>query len=231
MNLNRLYKSWYSADRRTKRYEDGVEAFLNYVKKNLGDLSSIQCPCIKCGNMKVHDITVVEDHLFCNGIDSIYDVWTWHGENICNVEEDKCTLDAEECCLQYNDDINAVEMVEAARDLFECNPEKFVDLLDDAERPLYTGCSGFTKLSVLVRLYNFKTKYGWSDASFNELLSFWGDVLPKGNLMPTTIYEAKKPLCALGMQYEKIHACPNDCILYRKANKDIDVCPNCSESR
>ena len=103
-------------------------------------------------------------------------------------------------------------MVEAARDLFECNPEKFVDLLDDAEHPLYTGCSRFTKLYVLVRLYNFKTKYGWSDASFNELLSFWGDVLPKGNLMPTSIYEAKKTLCALGMQYEKIHACPNDCI-------------------
>ena len=72
--------------------------------------------------MKVHDITVVKDHLFCNGIDSSYDVWTWHGENICNVVEDKCTLDVEECYLQYNDDINAVEMVEVARDLFECNP-------------------------------------------------------------------------------------------------------------
>ena len=122
-------------------------------------------------------------------------------------------------------------MVEAARDLFECNPEKFVDLLDDAECPLYTGCSGFTKLFVLVRLYNFKTKYGWSDASFNELLSFWGDVLPKGNLMSTSIYEAKKTLWALGMQYEKIHACPNDFILYRNSNKDVDVCLNCSESR
>ena len=50
--------------------------------------------------MKVYDITVVKDHRFCNGIDSSYDVWTWHGENICNVEEDKCTLDTEERCLQ-----------------------------------------------------------------------------------------------------------------------------------
>ena len=49
--------------------------------------------------------------------------------------------------------------------------------------------------------------------------------------MPTSIYEAKKTLCALGMQYENIHACPNDCILYRNTNKDVDVCPNCSESR
>ena len=100
--------------------------------------------------MKVHDIIVVKDNLFCNGINSSYDVWMWHDENICNVEEDKCTLDAEECCLQYNDDINAVEMVKTAIDLFECNPEKFIDLLDDVERHLYTGCIGFTKLSVLV---------------------------------------------------------------------------------
>ena len=49
--------------------------------------------------------------------------------------------------------------------------------------------------------------------------------------MPTSIYEAKKTLCTLGMQYENIHACPNDCILYKNANKDVDVCPNCSESR
>ena len=49
--------------------------------------------------------------------------------------------------------------------------------------------------------------------------------------MPTSIYEVKKTLCDLGMQYEKIQACPNDCILYRNTNKDVDVCQNCSESR
>jgi len=30
------------------------------------------------------------------------------------------------------------------------------------------------------------------------------------------MYEAKKILCSMGMEYRKIHACPNDCILYRK---------------
>ena len=59
---------------------------------------------------------MVKDHLFCNGIDLSYNVWTWHGENICNVEDNKCTLGAEEWCLQYNDDINVVEMVEGAID-------------------------------------------------------------------------------------------------------------------
>ena len=35
------------------------------------------------------------------------------------------------------------------------------------------------------------------------------------NEMPLSMYEAKKTLNAFGMEYEKIHACHNDCILYR----------------
>ena len=40
-------------------------------------------------------------------------------------------------------------------------------------------------------------------------------MLSVNNEMPLSMYEAKKTLNALGMEYKKIHACPNDCILYR----------------
>ena len=33
------------------------------------------------------------------------------------------------------------------------------------------------------------------------------------------------------MQYDKIHTCPNDCILYRKKFKDAISCPVCGEPR
>ena len=33
------------------------------------------------------------------------------------------------------------------------------------------------------------------------------------------------------MEYEKIHACLNDCILYRKEYKDVIICPNCGVAR
>ncbi|CAL8156901.1 unnamed protein product [Prunus armeniaca] len=33
------------------------------------------------------------------------------------------------------------------------------------------------------------------------------------------------------MSYEKIHACPNDCILYRKDYEDSTNCPTCGVSR
>ena len=41
----------------------------------------------------------------------------------------------------------------------------------------------------------------------------------------------KKTLNTLGTEYEKIHACPNDCILYRNELKDAISCPTCGTSR
>ena len=50
-------------------------------------------------------------------------------------------------------------------------------------------------------------------------------MLPLNNELPLSIYEAKKTLNALGMECEKIHACPNDCILYRNELKNASSCP------
>ena len=40
-------------------------------------------------------------------------------------------------------------------------------------------------------------------------------MLPEGNEIPRTTYEAKKIVCPMGLKFEKIHACKNDCILFR----------------
>jgi hypothetical protein len=41
-----------------------------------------------------------------------------------------------------------------------------------------------------------------------------------GHKLPKNLYEAKKLLGALNMPYEKIDACPNHCMLFRKENAD-----------
>ncbi|GAU44823.1 hypothetical protein TSUD_400420 [Trifolium subterraneum] len=51
------------------------------------------------------------------------------------------------------------------------------------------------------------------------------------NVMPNSHYEAKKILCPMGLEYEKIHACPNDYILYRKEFVNYFQCPKCKASR
>ncbi|XP_058740919.1 uncharacterized protein LOC131613250 [Vicia villosa] len=57
------------------------------------------------------------------------------------------------------------------------------------------------------------------------------DALPEENVLPKSYYETKKMILALGLGYEKIHACPNDCILYRNKYVNDQVCPKCGTSR
>jgi hypothetical protein len=55
-------------------------------------------------------------------------------------------------------------------------------------------------------------------------------MLPKDNELPTTAYKAKQVVYPLGLEIKKIHACPNDYILYHKEYKNLDACPICHTS-
>jgi hypothetical protein len=56
--------------------------------------------------------------------------------------------------------------------------------------------------------------------------------LPKDNELLDSTYKAKKVLCPLGLEVQKIHACINDCILYRgEEYKNLEACPVCTALR
>jgi hypothetical protein len=56
-------------------------------------------------------------------------------------------------------------------------------------------------------------------------------MLPKGNQIAESVYEAKKIICPLGIEVEKIHACKNSCLLFRGNYADLDKCPKCGYYR
>ncbi|KAI9185773.1 hypothetical protein LWI28_010509 [Acer negundo] len=72
---------------------------------------------------------------------------------------------------------------------------------------------------------------GWSDKSFNGLLEILHDMLPIDNVLLKSVYSMRKFLKTFDLGYEKIHACINDCYLFRKENENEDKCPICSSSR
>ncbi|XP_028056155.1 uncharacterized protein LOC114260277 [Camellia sinensis] len=76
-----------------------------------------------------------------------------------------------------------------------------------------------------------KVTIHWSNKSVDMMLEFLTKLLPKDNLVPKSTYEAKKILHELGLSYELIDACVNDCVLFWKANTTLDKCPNCNASR
>ncbi|XP_014629693.2 uncharacterized protein [Glycine max] len=80
-------------------------------------------------------------------------------------------------------------------------------------------------------LVNLKARFGLSDRSFTELLVLLKNMLPKDNILSKSHYEAKKILCPVGMEYQKIRACPNDCILYKNEFAEMHNCSTCGVSR
>ena len=49
--------------------------------------------------------------------------------------------------------------------------------------------------------------------------------------MAGSVYEAKKIICPLGLEVERIHACKNNCVLFRGEYEDLDNCPKCGFGR
>ena len=55
--------------------------------------------------------------------------------------------------------------------------------------------------------------------------------LPVDNDMPPSRSDAKQLLASMGMDYQRIHACQNDCILFCNEYADLDECPHCKSKR
>ncbi|XP_021758007.1 uncharacterized protein LOC110723041 isoform X1 [Chenopodium quinoa] len=109
--------------------------------------------------------------------------------------------------------------------------KKFYNLMKDSQDPVYEGCKS-SKMSALLKLLHIKTLGRWSNESFTMLLDFLKkELLPKVSNLPDSYYEAKKTIKDLGLSYEKIDACVNDCMLYWKENESLDSCNICGASR
>ena len=75
------------------------------------------------------------------------------------------------------------------------------------------------------------SKVGERIKVYTMLLKFLLDFLPSNAKLSKDCYEAKKIIKDLGLSYEKIHACPKDCILYWKENANFETCRNYNLSR
>ena len=106
-------------------------------------------------------------------------------------------------------------------------------MLEDHRKLLYpTTEEGQKKLGTTIELLQWKTKNGVSDKAFGNLLNLIKKMLPKPNELPTTTYKAKKVVYPLGLKIQKIHAYPNDCILYHgNEYENLDECPVCKAAQ
>ena len=205
--------SWINALRTSVEYQNGVRDFIEFAKQNANDVSGkFYCPCVKCLNERRLSPEAIRTHLICEGFCKTYTVWVWHGEKIPSGSQHG------EVVFDDNDTDMDDRIEDIIRDVGEeafHHSHAYGNMCSDAKTPLYPGCKKYQLLNAVLKLVSLKARHGWSDKSFSEMLEAFKDMLPDDNVLPHRYYDAKKILCPLGMEYKKIHACPNDCILYR----------------
>ena len=91
--------------------------------------------------------------------------------------------------------------------------EREAKIKEQCNQMLYKGAK-VSKVQVLLSLLNIQIVYGWSNVSVLTLFQLFHKILPEGNCMSESCQVAKKTLTTLGLDYESIHACPNDLVLF-----------------
>jgi hypothetical protein len=181
------------------------------------------------------DSKVVQSHLIKRGFKRNYTVWTKYGEIDDTLHEvDTGVGDNNSDGVFDGDDPDATDDndFDYQELLRHVEPQVFsamgterglsnMDILEKSSKDLLydesNGCGKeFTQLRVMLKLLKLKVCHGWSDNSFSELLSLLAKLLSKLNTLSTTTYRAKMLICLLFLGVDKIRACPNHCILYRK---------------
>lgn len=200
-----------------------------WVVNDLQD-GMLKCPCKKCYNRFWHEPNLVWAHLLYEGMDPRYEdqVWVFHGEHLPDPDfmED---VEEQQLCEP------TVEIHNILYDVFESDSsandhhvdtkgqttnvraeyaEKFYNLLNDANTHLYPGSTKMKKLEFLVKLYQAKCLSGSTDKGMDIMLKLVKSILPNGETLSDNFYDVKQLIKDLGLTYQKIDACPNDCMLY-----------------
>ncbi|XP_013617060.1 PREDICTED: uncharacterized protein LOC106323494 [Brassica oleracea var. oleracea] len=213
----------------------------------------MKCPCNRCLLTKSLSKDDLEGDLMCYGFLSSYTSWILHGEEVCVTGNTRLPSDVNESeldsTLNLLDDIFpdiSVNMPGEYGNETTSQPmgadrpstssgtfgkgESFDELFADYNQELYPDCTKFTKLSFILKLYHIKGMCKISDKGMSMVLDLMKEAFTHAKL-PDSFNDMKKVIRKLGMTYESIHACPNDCMLYWEADAEREICKVCEASR
>jgi hypothetical protein len=86
-------------------------------------------------------------------------------------------------------------------------------LLAASEEKVHNG-TDVTVLQAVTHLMVFKSKYSFSNQCYNDIVKLIIDLIPAKHNMPKDLYQSKKIVSGLRMNYEKIDACKKNYILF-----------------
>ncbi|CAL8160462.1 unnamed protein product [Prunus armeniaca] len=241
-------KSGVKLDKAGEEYKTCLQQFIDDSLLVASHDGMLKCPCKKCYNRFWRETNLVWAHLLYEGMDPHYEdqVWVFHGEHLPDPDFMEEVEEQELCEPTVNEIHNVLYDVfgsdSSANDghvdtegqttnVRAEYAEKFYDLLNDANTHLYAGSTKMKKLEFLVKLYQAKCLSGSTDKGMDIMLKLVKIILPDGETLPNSFYDVKQLIEDLGLTYQKIDACPNDCMLYWKESILDDSCNHCGQNR
>jgi hypothetical protein len=97
--------------------------------------------------------------------------------------------------------------------------QNFYKLLAAADEKVHDG-TDVTVLQAVTRLTAMKSKYNFSNQCYNDIIKLIIDLISMMHNMLKDLYQSKKIVSGLGINYEKINVCEKNCILFWKEHKD-----------
>ena len=104
-------------------------------------------------------------------------------------------------------------------------------LQEQARINLFEG-SSVTRLEATVLMLNMYRCNKASNVEIDQGFALNHRVLlPQPNTLPDSEYEASQLLNSLGLEYQSIEVCPNNCVLFRGPFSHLQLCPHCRSMR
>ncbi|GJZ52249.1 hypothetical protein Tco_0606764 [Tanacetum coccineum] len=229
------------------RAESTTEPTTN--RSYVNSAGNIKCPCKACRTVLWVSIKNLPKHITRYGWDPGYKTWVHHGEPdlppsspvIDNTRQPQMSV-----MIALLNDLSYIppnnkqneptrgDIGETSNEPTQAKHSEFKELYASANEELYPSCDYVTRLDFMAKFTYFKVKGKLIDSIFNEMLEFFQHVFPaiKGYKLPPSYYAINKTFKMIGLGYESIHTCVNDCFLFwGDNNKDVHFCPVCKTSR
>ncbi|XP_020208847.1 uncharacterized protein LOC109793787 [Cajanus cajan] len=227
-----MYDRMYMGRRGLKEsFVHGVEEFIRIACQQQSYINEgkLRCPCAKCQSTKIDGVHIVKVHLFKYGFMSNYYIWTDHGEEMENVDNNLIGASSIGINATESETSNSMhDMVcdalrqHGAFDILENNnveeppnedAQRFYNLLSEANCPLYEGSSE-SKLSMCVRLLACNSNWNVPDECVDFITKTLLDVTPVNRCLPKNYYDAKRLVSKLGLSARRIDCCVQGCMLF-----------------
>jgi hypothetical protein len=206
------------------------------VEKNFWKLAFVgnhheaKCLCNRCRNRRILSEYKMSGQIAKHEFMLNYLVWHQHGEVQTTAPAESDGSDDEDRMYDMIADIGMEYDLGSGDQHPPSEVQNFYRLLVTLDEKVHDGTE-LIILQAMMHLMGMKSKYNFLNQCYNDIVKLIIDLIPAKHNMLKDLYQSKKIVSNLGMNYEKIDVCERNCMLFWKVHKDDTECMHCGRFR